>query len=142
MYQKRSKDAYGDSSAPKNKLDSEVVTNSSFQTFSRFYVHHHNERIVFGCTKGEFTSDQDPRNSSQWKARDLSLTLPLAFSTMLVTSRFCSVPPQPLGSGQGPTISLPLRPTQREDLLRKGYSDYPHATKAIYISNIHTFSVI
>ncbi|GFV85955.1 uncharacterized protein TNCV_203351 [Trichonephila clavipes] len=37
------------------------------------------------------------------------------------------------GGGQGPTISLPLPPTSREDLWLDGYLEYLFAAKVLYI---------
>ncbi|GFT07930.1 hypothetical protein TNCV_873601 [Trichonephila clavipes] len=63
------------------------------------------------------------------------LSLALALSTVQVTIRFSSVPPQFRGRtllGGSPT-SLPLPPTSREDLKLDGYLEYPPAAKALYI---------
>ncbi|GFT19198.1 uncharacterized protein TNCV_303261 [Trichonephila clavipes] len=65
------------------------------------------------------------------------MSLALALSTIQVTVRFCSVPPQFRGrkpwGGLGPPTSFPFPPTTREDLWQDGYLEYPHAAKALYI---------
>ncbi|GFV26677.1 uncharacterized protein TNCV_4059971 [Trichonephila clavipes] len=61
----------------------------------------------------------------------------VAVSTIQVTVRFGSVPPQfrgrTLWGGQRPPASLLLPPTSRDDLRLDGYLEYPPAMKALYI---------
>ncbi|GFV93525.1 hypothetical protein TNCV_1988381 [Trichonephila clavipes] len=63
-------------------------------------------------------SGRGPRNSSRLRARIFRLLLALALSTMQVTLRYCSVPPQ--FSGREPwwwsDASLLSSPSTREDL--------------------------
>ncbi|GFW76578.1 hypothetical protein TNCV_2681951 [Trichonephila clavipes] len=71
------------------------------------------------------------------KELDVCLTLAIALSTIQMTVRFSSNPPQFRGNtpwkGQEPPTSLSFQPTSREDLLLDGYLQYPQAAKAIYI---------
>ncbi|GFY29777.1 hypothetical protein TNCV_1813541 [Trichonephila clavipes] len=61
----------------------------------------------------------------------------VALSIMQGTIQFGLVPPQfsgrTSGGGQRPSNCLTLPPTSRENLLLVRYSEYPHATKALYI---------
>ncbi|GFU68151.1 hypothetical protein TNCV_248151 [Trichonephila clavipes] len=65
------------------------------------------------------------------------MSLAVALSTMQVTIRFGSVPPQfrgrTLWGYQKPPTSLPLPQTTREDLRFDGYLEYPHAAETLYI---------
>ncbi|GFX02546.1 hypothetical protein TNCV_728001 [Trichonephila clavipes] len=76
-------------------------------------------------------SDRGPRNASRLRLEFLRLSLDLALSTMQMTVRFCSVPPQ--FRGRKPWGWPGASPPTREDLRLNGYLDYPHAAKALYI---------
>ncbi|GFV05175.1 hypothetical protein TNCV_223881 [Trichonephila clavipes] len=63
--------------------------------------------------------------------------LTVALSTLQVTVRFSSVPPnfegEHPGGGQGLPTSHPLPPTSRDDQRLDGCLEYPHAAKALNI---------
>ncbi|GFX14908.1 hypothetical protein TNCV_1486501 [Trichonephila clavipes] len=65
------------------------------------------------------------------------MSLAIALSTIQVTERFNSVSPnferEYPGGGQGPSTSLLLPPTPRENLQRDGYLKYLPAAKTLYI---------
>ncbi|GFS60103.1 hypothetical protein TNCV_2826341 [Trichonephila clavipes] len=77
-----------------------------------------------------------PRNPSWQRAICTSLSLAVALSTIQVTVRFESVPPNFEGEHprvvQGPPTFLPLPPTFREDLWLDAYLKYPHDAKALF----------
>ncbi|GFW26594.1 hypothetical protein TNCV_1165281 [Trichonephila clavipes] len=70
------------------------------------------------------TSDQGPRNSSRRRVRFLRLSLASPLSTIQVTVRVDSLPPQFFSP------FFPLPPTSREDLNLDGYFEYPLAAEA------------
>ncbi|GFT97904.1 hypothetical protein TNCV_2168011 [Trichonephila clavipes] len=65
---------------------------------------------------------------------------------MQVTAPFFSFPPQIRGrkpwGGQGPSSSLTLPPTTREDLQLDGYLEYPLPQRHHTFTSIHVFSGI